>query len=270
MPGVRGDLHRVAVISDVHGNVTALVAVLADIARRGIEHVVNLGDVVGKGPRGAESIRLTQERCTVTVRGNWDAFIARDAVQSWEHAQWVRDRLTPSELSWLGALPNVHELVLSGQRIRLFHASPVSEFTRVFAPAEEAEFRAFVAQTEFTGDGPVPSIVGYGDIHGTYLAIDHGITVFNAGSVGNALDAPGAPYVILEGLRGDPEDAEDPEDPEDPEASDPGHVTIGFVRVPYDVEAEIAAAAALGMPGVEAYALELREQQYRGSSLPVA
>ncbi len=260
MQGVQGDLHRVAVISDVHGNVTALEAVLADIERRGIKQVINLGDVVGKGPRGAESIRLTQDRCAVTVRGNWDTFIARDTVQPWDHAQWVRDGLTPSELAWLGALPNVHELVLSGQPIRLFHASPVSEFTRVFAPTEESEFRAFVAQTDFTGDGPVPTIVGYGDIHGAYLAVDYGITVFNAGSVGNALDAPGAPYVILEGERADPDD---------PDPGPPGHVTIGFVRVPYDVEAEIAVAAELDMPGVEAYALELREQQYRGSSLPV-
>jgi len=264
VPGAPGDLHRVAVISDVHGNVTALEAVLADIERRGIEEVVNLGDVIGKGPRGSECIRLTQQRCAVTVRGNWDAFIARDAVQPSEHTQWVRDALTASELAWLGALPNVHELVLSGQPIRLFHASPVSEFTRVFAPTEEAEFRAFVAQTDFTGDGPVPTIVGYGDIHGAYLAVDYGITVFNAGAVGNALDAPGAPYVILEG-----ELARtcDPDDPNDPDPLPPGHVGIGFVRVPYDVEAEIAVATELGMPGVEAYALELREQQYRGSSL---
>jgi predicted phosphodiesterase len=254
-----GALHRVAVVSDVHGNVTAYEAVLADIARRGIEHVVNLGDVIGKGPRGSECIRLTRERCAATVRGNWDAFIARDDVQPWEHAQWVRDGLSPSELTWLAQLPNVHELVLSGQPIRFFHASPVDEFTRVFAPTNEAEHRAFAAQTEFTGDGPVPTIVGYGDIHGAYLSVDYGITVFNAGSIGNALDAPGAPYVVLEGTL-----------PRPGETAPPGQVGITFVRVPYDVEAEIAVAEELGMPGVEAYALELREQRYRGSALPAS
>ena len=261
-PGLRdtdGALHRVAVVSDVHGNVTAYEAVLANIARRGIEQVVNLGDVIGKGPRGSECIRLTRERCTATVRGNWDAFIARDAVQPWEHAQWVRDGLSGAELTWLAELPNVHELVLSGQPIRLFHASPVDEFTRVFAPTTEDEHRAFAAQTTFTGDGPVPTVVGYGDIHGAYLSVDHGITVFNAGSVGNALDAPGAPYVVLEGTL-----------PRSGETDRPGHVGITFVRVPYDVEAEIAVAEELGMPGVEAYALELREQRYRGSALPTS
>jgi predicted phosphodiesterase len=44
-------LDRIALISDVHGNLTALEAVLADIASRGIERVFNLGDYVGKGPR---------------------------------------------------------------------------------------------------------------------------------------------------------------------------------------------------------------------------
>ena len=140
--------------------------------------------------------------------------------------------------------------MLSGQPIRFFHASPVSEFHRVFAPTTEEEHRAFVAQTAFTGDGPVPTIVGYGDIHGAYLAVDYGISVFNAGSVGNALDGPGAPYVILEGTLARA-DLDEPA----------GHVGITFVRVPYDVEAEVAVAEELGMPGADAYALELREQR---------
>ncbi|KRC89842.1 phosphoesterase [Terrabacter sp. Root85] len=257
MAATAGDLHRVAVVSDVHGNVTAYEAVLADIAHRGIEYVVNLGDLIGKGPRGSECIRMTRERAIPTVRGNWDTFIARDTVQPWEHGQWVRDTLSEDERHWLATLPNVHEIVLSGQPIRFFHASPVSEFHRVFAPTTEEEHRAFVAQTAFTGDGPVPTIVGYGDIHGAYLAVDYGITVFNAGSVGNALDGPGAPYVVLEGAL-PRADLDEPA----------GHVGITFVRVPYDVEAEVAVAEELGMPGADAYALELREQRYRGSAVP--
>ncbi|MCU1536086.1 MAG: Phosphoesterase [Humibacillus sp.] len=252
-PGA-GDLHRVAVVSDVHGNLTAYEAVLADIARRGIDEVVNLGDVVGKGPRGAECIRLSRERCVVTVRGNWDTFIASHDVERFEHPRWVRESLSLDDLAWLAALPNVHELVLSGQPVRLFHASPVDEFTRVYAPTTREEYVAFAEQTAFTGEGPVPTVIGYGDIHGAYLAVDHGITVFNAGSLGNALDGPGAPYVVLEGTRGG-----------DSGGDSGGHVSIGFVRVPYDVESEVATAQRLGMPGAEAYARELREQVYRGS-----
>ena len=64
-------LERIARISDVHGNLTAYRAVLADIASRGITRVINLGDIVGKGPRGAECTALTRARCEATVRGNW-------------------------------------------------------------------------------------------------------------------------------------------------------------------------------------------------------
>ena len=52
-------MERIALVSDVHGNLTALEAVLADIDRRGISRVFNLGDYVGKGPRGREVVAAT-------------------------------------------------------------------------------------------------------------------------------------------------------------------------------------------------------------------
>jgi diadenosine tetraphosphatase ApaH/serine/threonine PP2A family protein phosphatase len=92
-------------------------------------------------------------------------------------------------------------------------------------------------------------VVGYGDIHATYLESEDGLTLFNAGSVGNHLDGPTAPYVVLEGV---------------PDSPDPAPIGISFVRVPYDIEAEIAAALELGMPDTDAYARELRDGIYRG------
>ncbi|GAA3209284.1 metallophosphoesterase family protein [Oerskovia jenensis] len=68
-------LDRIAVLSDVHGNLTALEAVLADIAARGVTHVVNLGDYVGKGPRGSAVVDRCRAACAVNVRGNWDDFL---------------------------------------------------------------------------------------------------------------------------------------------------------------------------------------------------
>lgn len=247
MPG------RLAVISDVHGNVTALEAVLADIDARGITRIINLGDVVGKGPRGSEAIKLTRERCEVTVRGNWDTFIGRDAVQAFPGAQWTRDQLTDDDVRWLASLPNVHDLVISGEPVRLFHASQVSEFHRIRFHHSEAEFRGMFSNTEFTGDGRVPTIVGYGDIHGTYLEVDLGLTLFNAGAVGNHLDAPTAPYVVIEG---------------ELDSLDPAPVAVGFVRVPYDIEAEVAVATEVGMPDTQLYAVELRDGIYRGDQTP--
>lgn len=249
---------RLAVISDVHGNLTALEAVLADIEARGITRVFNLGDVVGKGPRGAECIDLCRRRCELTVRGNWDAFISRDETQLWGGAQWTRDQLGADELAWLAALPSSHDLVVGGRPVRFFHASNISEFHRVRYHHTDEQFAAMFTNTDFTGDGPVPLLVGYGDIHSVYLEVDLGRTLFNAGSLGNALDAPDAPYVILEGDTGDVGNPGEPGPP----------VFISFVRVAYDVEAEIAVARRLGMPDAEAYALELRDQLYRGAVTP--
>jgi protein phosphatase len=86
--------------------------------------------------------------------------------------------------------------------------------------------------------------------------------------VGNALDGPGAPYVILEGTPTGPQSS--PGHRTGRGVAEPGHVGISFVRVPYDVEAEVEVALALEMPGAEAYALELREQRYRGSAVTTA
>jgi predicted phosphodiesterase len=254
---------RIALISDVHGDVTALEAVLADIEARGIRRILNLGDVVGKGPRGSEAVKLTRETCEVTVRGNWDTFISRDAVQPFEGGQWARDELSEDDVVWLAELPNTYELVMSGKRIRLFHASQTSEFVRVRVKHTPAEFLGMFTNTEFTGsfragdwpDGTTPDVVGYGDIHGTYLAADEGLMLFNAGAVGNHLDAPTAPYVILEGIT-------------DSLAAEP--FSVNFVRVHYDIEAEIAVARDSGMPDVDAYALELREGIYRGNGTPTS
>ena len=244
-----GGLDQIAVISDVHGNVTALEAVLADIAARGITRILNLGDVVGKGPRSSEAVKLTRDTCEVTIRGNWDTFIARDSVQPFAGGQWTRDELTDDDIGWLAALPNVHDMVISGEHVRFFHASQVSEFHRVRFHHTEDEFRAMFTNTDFTGDGPLPTVVGYGDIHGAYLEVDLGLTLFNAGAVGNHLDAPTAPYVIIEG---------------EIDGAAKAPISIGFVRVPYDIEAEIQVARDLGMPDAEVYGIELRDGIYRG------
>lgn len=242
-------MEQTAIISDVHGNLTAYRAVLDDLERRGITRVLNLGDLVGKGPRGAECIELTQERCEVTVLGNWDEFVGNEEIDLDANGQWWRDQLRPEQRTWLTQLPFSHDLVVSGRRLRLFHASAGDVHTRVFREHSDEEFHGMFEATAATGDGPAPTVVGYGDIHAAYLKIHRGLTLFNAGSVGNALDEPSASYVIVEGAVDGGEDAP---------------FGIQFVRVPYDIEREVAEAAELGNPEQEAYAIELRRAIYRG------
>jgi predicted phosphodiesterase len=240
-------LERIALISDVHGNLTALEAVLADIAARGITRIFNLGDSVGKGPRGAEVVDRVRDVCEVSIRGNWDDFIDRLGDDLQELAWW-RDELSPEQRAWLAAQQLSHDLLVSGRRIRLFHASAQSPHVRVWAEHTDEEFDGMFRATEMTGDGPEPTVVGYGDLHDTYIRSRRGRTIFNVGSVGNPLDEPTPSYAIVEGAVG---------------AEKPAPLNVSFVRVPYDVDAEVAVAFERGMPQADVWAVELRTGVYR-------
>lgn len=239
-------MERIALISDIHGNAPALEATLDDIARRGIARIICLGDLAGKGPHGDVVVDLCRERCEVVVRGNWDEGLAThetaDATLRWHQA-----RLGPKRLAYLRTLPNTLDLVLSGQWIRLLHASPRGVSSRVYQDDPDEKLRAMFDNTDFTGQGSEPDVVGYGDIHEAFVRTFEARTLVNVGSVGNPLDQPLACYAILEG------------------ASDgaPGPLAISLVRLPYDIERAIQEAAQAGMPELEPYAEELRTARFQ-------
>ncbi|CAN5450304.1 metallophosphoesterase family protein [soil metagenome] len=244
---------RFALISDVHGNLTALETVLADIEDRGITRILNLGDFVGKGPRGREVVEICQQRCEVNILGNWDDFLPDPARDQDEALRWWADQLAPGQGEWLRALPFCHDLLLSGRRIRLMHASSETVHRRVRYKKTQEEFLGQFANTAATiaavGDGPVPDVVGYADIHEPFYETQlESRTLFNTGSAGNAMGDPTASYVVLEGLLDEP---------------DPAPFAIGFVRVPYDVQAELAHARDVGCPEYAGYESELTMGLYR-------
>lgn len=244
-------MERIALISDVHGNMPALDAVLDDIHKRGIELIYNLGDVVGKGPSSPEAVDRCREVCRATVRGNWDDGIVQD-IES-PIAAWYRAQLGAERLAYLRDLPNTIDFRLSGKNIRLYHASATSEHHRVHPGSGDAALDAMFHNTPFTGlEAPVPDIAAYGDIHSTYMLPlgdgDQSKILFNVGSVGNPLDVPLASYVILSGVL---------------DGDTPAPFTIDFVRLPYDIEATLEAARRVNLPDFDAYAIELRTAVYR-------
>jgi protein phosphatase len=240
---------RIAVISDIHGNMPALETVLADTERRGVGAVYCLGDLVGKGPEGAVAVDRCREACEVIVRGNWDDGVATSDVPASAMRRWHQGQLGAARLRYLAALPNSFDFTMSGRRVRLFHASPESVYKRVHEDASPEEQRAMFVNTPFTGYGAgEPDVVGYGDIHVSYVMTLGRKTLFNAGSVGNPLDEPQAAYALLEGVLG---------------SCEPAPFALHIVRLPYDIERAIAIAAAMGMPQLEPYAKELRTALYR-------
>ncbi len=250
---MKATIEHIAVISDIHGNLTALEAVLADCRARGVSAIYNLGDLAGKGPDGPEVIDRCREVCDVNIFGNWDELMLREETQS-ASVQWHRQHIGPERIEWLRNLPRSFDFRLSGRNIRLFHASAQGVWNRVYPQADHETRLAMFQNTDLTGyDHPLPDVVGYGDIHHAFIMpffVPKNKTLFNAGSVGNPLDEPRATYVILSGVR---------------ESDDWNHpFALQIIRLPYDIDREIARARAAGVPHVEELAIELREAIYRG------
>ncbi|GAA1568995.1 metallophosphoesterase family protein [Kribbella hippodromi] len=242
-------MDRIALISDVHGNLTALEAVLDDIAARGIQRIFNLGDYVGKGPRGRAVVDKCREVCEVNLLGNWDDSLPDpNRTDDREALRWWKNELREEQWTWLRALPFAHDFRMSGHNVRLFHASSTDVHRRILYDHDEAEFSSFFDNTPATGDGPVPTVVGYADTHDPFYESDRGRTLFNTGSVGNSLGDPTPVYVILEGVM---------------DSTEPAPFSIQFVRVPYDAHAELAVARELAMPECDGYESELIHGLYR-------
>src|SRR5437879_1560180 len=102
---------RLAVIADIHGNLPALEAVLADVKLRAADRIINLGDCVSGPLWPRESMDLLETLGSPTVRGNHDRWIAEiPRPQMGASDAFAFDRLTPVQCAALGALPAHVEL----------------------------------------------------------------------------------------------------------------------------------------------------------------
>ena len=117
---------RIALLSDVHGNLPAFRAVLADVDAAGADRVFCLGDLVGYGAQPDGCVALARERCDICLAGNHDLVvtgaidIADFSPSAAQAAVWTREHITPESLEYLsGRAP----LAPDGE-VGLFHASP--------------------------------------------------------------------------------------------------------------------------------------------------
>ncbi|WP_395745257.1 metallophosphoesterase family protein [Prosthecobacter sp.] len=115
----------IAVISDVHGNLQALEAVMEDIRAQGVSECICLGDTVGYGGNPAECIERVREFCSWTLLGNHDEYTLSgkglgEVGPEVRHAiQWTRGQLNDAHLAWLSSLPMRYE----GEDFEAVHAS---------------------------------------------------------------------------------------------------------------------------------------------------
>jgi putative phosphoesterase len=199
---------RVAIVSDIHGNLTALEAVIADISRRGVDRVVHGGDLALIGCQPAEVVDRVRELGWPGIVGNTDELLWRpDQHQSQlqsaprlhallrvlfdEYAPATRELLGEERLDWLKQLSNEHR----ERDLLVIHASP-GDLWR--APPPDADNETLAETYGRCG----ASTVVYGHIHRPYVRQLDQLTIANSGSIGSPFDGdPRASYLLLESGR---------------------------------------------------------------------
>ncbi len=264
---------RIAVISDIHGNLEALKTTLKDIQKRSIDKIFCLGDIVEKGCHAEECVKLVKENCEVVVQGNCDVDTDPSVYQVSKHnipvelmhkrVHWLNSLLSEESKKYLLDLPFSYEFYMSGSLIRMFHASPKKkEAVIINEDTYENKYQMF-EPSENTMSDKVADIVIYGHLHAPFMNKMYNKTLINVGSVGNSfnvvrdeekdsnvLETTASYYVILEGEYGAKEYGAD--------------FSFEFVRVPYDIDKELEDLDKNIEP--EAYEKELREGRYRNMS----
>ena len=241
-------MDKIAIISDIHGNITALNAVLDDIKNRNIKKIFCLGDSITKCTHPDLVIDKIREVCDIILLGNCDYSICKPL--SKDKNFWTRNIIGEERAEFISSLPISFEFYMSGHLIRLFHASPYSldeiynpmfsnknssySHLEIDNPEKLFENTAFIGKTN---EDPIPDIIGFGHIHTPCLVRYKNKTIFNPGSVGipvemhnNIIDdktnkfSTVASYTIIEGYYKD---------------TKLNTISFNSVRVPYNIEKEV-------------------------------
>ena len=203
---------KIAVISDVHGNLEALKAVLEDIKEKKIEKIYCLGDTIGKGNRPNECLSLLKD--SIMVYGNWEDAFNNNLCSSpldFERFNHLNEQLSEENKERIKALPLCQELYISWRLVRLFHASPNNAWDNILPIDRIEELYKQFLPTENTSDN-IADVAIYSHTHMQNLMKLYNRTLINVGSVGNSFDVirndkkdgdsrntTSANYLIIEG-----------------------------------------------------------------------
>jgi putative phosphoesterase len=191
---------RIGVISDLHGNIHALRAVIAEFATRGVRDVICLGDLVGYGASPAEVIDWLRQHEVPTTLGASDARVAFEFADPLEPRQgvadatlaWTKTVLSREDLAFLRGLNLSTRLQTPAGRLKFFHGQPDDPDGRLDLRAPEGELDGLLESMHC-------QVVLCGGTHVPYVRrVQRGLFV-NPGSVGLSLNGePGADCAILD------------------------------------------------------------------------
>ena len=239
---------KIALLSDIHGNTTALEAVLEDAKRAGVEEYWLLGDVLMPGTGRRHFLNLLEELpITVQILGNWEDSLWRamkgmlDPSRAshrylMRHCQYILEEIRPEEIEAMQSLPmQVHRKV-SGLRLGITHHLPDKNWGReLIHIGDQKDFDRLVTN-------PPCDLAVYGHIHQQFFRYGSGgELILNPGSIGqpfflqaNLRKDLRAMYAILE-------------------FDESGLKDVDFRRVSYDIEKELQLAKDLKLPYFQVY-----------------
>jgi putative phosphoesterase len=229
-------VNYLTIFSDIHANLPALEAVIADMDQRGLENRYCLGDLVGYGTFPNKVVAVIRDLKIPTIMGNYDQGVGissndcgcayKDEVAKalgQRSIAWTNENTTTENKTFLRQLPSQLSLLLGDLRVALVHGSPrrVNEYLYEDRPDSSLERLLDLVEAD---------VLVCGHTHIPYHRIlPSGRQVINAGSVGKPKDGdPRAGYLVLEGEGRD--------------------LKVQFIRVLYDVEAAARAIEASDMP----------------------
>ena len=235
---------RYAIISDIHANLPALRAVLADIdQRRDVGAIYHLGDLTGYAPWPNEVVTLLRERGIQGIAGNYDSTLAtdykhcgcraetaRDEELSHLSYEWTRTHATPETKNYLGSLPFRLDLRplgghMSGPTITLLHGNQT--LNTVYVTEDRPD--AFLEKMATAVGAKADDVICFGHTHKPWQRVVNDVRFINAGSVGRPKDGDWrACYVLL--------------------SIASSGAQVEFVRVAYDVEESARAILASELP----------------------
>ena len=221
---------RIAIFGDIHGNLQALDAVLADVDSQRVDAVYCLGDLVGYGASPNEVIARIRDRAVPTIVGNYDDGVGFDRdecgcayreeserVRGDRSLMWTRAQVTPENKAFLRTLVPEIRFDRDGARVLLVHGSPRKINEYLFEDRPLSSFQRLAASSN-------ADLIVFGHTHKPYVKDVDGVRFLNAGSVGKPKDGDWrACYVILDD-------------------------DVTFRRVTYDVAAAAAAIRATDLP----------------------
>lgn len=209
-----------ALISDIHANLEALTAVMADIERRGITRILCLGDIIGYGPDPCLCIDMVAQKCEWALMGNHDFAVlyeptsfnaSAEAAAFWTRQQFETEKdpvARRKRWEYLGNL-KIRERIGNSLYVHASPRRPINEYIFpddvITAPAKMAqifdriEHRCFVGHTHVAGVfTDEPDFYPPADLDGVYHFSEREKCIVNPGSVGQPRDRdPRASYAIL-------------------------------------------------------------------------